>query len=200
MKFPIVIVWHRPVIVHIHIGPYFAFWENMYYVLITWITRRPCFLQAHISFRYFYESSSQFLRVLMLWVIRKTTIFMVISREDITFVAEKARSRIRCIYLPNSIDVRSFQQSVSQVRKWIKRKKDISVLFLGGSGAIHKGLFDFLGAIRPLGRSHPKLVTTNLFPPKRGLSCGSDRRMLGVPFSPDQESRRCRSYDTSSIG
>ena len=156
-KFPFTILWHRPAIVHIHTGPYLSFWESAYYVLITWVVGRSCCLQAHFSFRYFYESSGPCLRTAMLWVIRKTTIFVVISREDITFVEEKDKRRIHCIYLPNSIDVRSFQQSVSQVRKRIKRKEDIVVLFLGGSGAIHKGLFDFLGAIRLLGRSHPRL-------------------------------------------
>ena len=49
-------------------------------------------------------------------------------------------------------------------------------------------------------RSYPYVVTTNVFPLERGLSCGSDRRLLRRSETPAEESRRCRAGDTASMG
>jgi glycosyltransferase involved in cell wall biosynthesis len=154
--FPFILLWHRPMLVHIHSAPFLVFWETAYYVLITRLLRMTCGLQFHFSFRHIYEISGSWQRAAMLWVIRKSTVFIVICKDDVAFIAERSANCIRCVYLPNFIDVYCFQPLISQARERIK-KEDIVVLFLGGSEAIRKGFLDLLHAIRTLRTPQLKL-------------------------------------------
>jgi glycosyltransferase involved in cell wall biosynthesis len=151
--FPFVVLFHKPVIIHIHTAQFLVFWETAYYVFVARAFRILCVLQFHASFRYFYQVSRPCLCVLMLWVLCKVNICLLISTEDLEFVREKTRRSIKCVYLPNFIEVDAFQEVVNQARKRFRRGKDIAVLFLGGSEAAHKGLFDLLRAICMLDRS-----------------------------------------------
>jgi glycosyltransferase involved in cell wall biosynthesis len=155
--FPFILFWHRPILVHIHTAPFLVFWETAYYALITRILRIACNLQFHFSFRHFYESSGFLPRAAMLWIIRRSSVFIVICKEDVTFIAEKSGNRMPCVYLPNFVDVDGFWPLVRQARARIAHKEDIVVLFLGGSEAIRKGFLDLLQAMCTLRTSRLNL-------------------------------------------
>ena len=151
--FPIVVFWHRPAIIHIHSAPFLVFWETAYYVFIARILRIPCCLQFHSSLRHFYEMSGPTLRTAIFHVISMAKAFVVVCREDMGLVAEKAGDNTRCFYLPNFIDVGTFQRSITRARGQVQPERNIAILFLGGSDAVHKGLNDLLSVVRLLGRS-----------------------------------------------
>ena len=145
--FPLTLLRTRPAIVHIHTSPYLVFWETAYYVLVTRLFRRPSILQFHFSFPMFYEASSPWVRVAILWIIRQVTVFAVICSADKRYLAENIEARLPCVYLPNFIDVGDFQREVELVREGMGARQEVGVLFLGGSEAIRKGLHDLLHAI-----------------------------------------------------
>jgi len=175
MSFPFVVLRKRPAIIHIHTSPFLVFWETMIYVLVARLFGKACVLQFHFSFKYFYEASASWLRSVMLWVIRRTTVFIVICKEDVGFLAEKSAT-VRCCYLSNFIDVASFQHSVNRVRSKIKTRKEVVVFFLGGSDSIRKGFIDLLAAIREIGR--PKF-------PVRFLMAGVPREQVELELPPE---------------
>ncbi|MEW6301265.1 MAG: glycosyltransferase family 4 protein, partial [Thermodesulfobacteriota bacterium] len=148
--FPFVVLWHRPAFVHIHTAPFLVFWETAYYALMARALRRRCGLQFHFSFRHFYEASGPWARAAVVWILRRVDVFIVICREDVPCVAETTHDGVRCVYLPNFIDVATFRQAVDRARTSEKKTPEVTVLFVGGSEAMRKGLGNLLRAVRLL--------------------------------------------------
>jgi glycosyltransferase involved in cell wall biosynthesis len=148
--FPLVLLRQRPAIVHIHTAQFLVFWETAYYVLVTQLFRLPCILQFHASFRRFYEASGPWLRAAIRWIMRRATVFVVICTEDKAYITQKIKDGLPCVYLPNFINVRIFQLEVELARERIGKSQEVTLLFLGGSESIHKGLFELLEAMRRL--------------------------------------------------
>jgi glycosyltransferase involved in cell wall biosynthesis len=171
ITFPIIVLWHRPAIIHLHTAQFLVFWETTYYVFVSRALRVPCCLQFHASFQYFYEKSRPCLRTMILSILRRADVCALLCKKDVEFLREKSAGDIRCCYLPNFIQVRAIEESVPQVRKRAKRAENIVVLFLGGSEAAHKGLFDLLSAICILGRLQLGLRFHLIAVPREEVNC-----------------------------
>ena len=169
--FPIILLCRRPSIIHLHTAQFLVFWETTYYLFISYALQIPCCLQFHASFQYFYEQSRPCLRTMILAILRKANVCALISKKDIEFLREKSGGDIRCYYLPNFIEVKAIEAPVSQVRKTVERAENIAVLFLGGSEAAHKGLFDLLSAISILGRLQLGLQFHLIAVPREEIAC-----------------------------
>ena len=100
MEFPVLLLKERPTLVHIHTAPYWVFWETAWYVLVSKLFRVPCALQMHFSFRFFYEGSPWFLRRIMLWILRRTSVFVVICQDDILCLKEQGAKDINTAISP----------------------------------------------------------------------------------------------------
>ena len=144
MKFPAVLLKERPTLVHIHTAPYWVFWETAWYVLVSKLFSVPCALQMHFSFRFFYEDSPWFFRRIMLWILRMTSVFVVICNDDIFFLKELGANDINVTYLPNFVDVKNIQYEIKNIISEKSCEGLLEVLFLGGSDSIRKGLRELL--------------------------------------------------------
>ncbi len=155
--FPFTLWWQRPAVVHIHTAQFLVFWETAYYILVTRLRRRPCAVQFHYSFRLFYDVSGPWLRAAMLWIIRRTSVFVVICKDDQALLTPHTQDGPLCVYLPNFIPVEAFQRTVHWARGRLVKGDEVGVLFLGVSESIRKGLLDLVEAIRLLQPARPKL-------------------------------------------
>jgi glycosyltransferase involved in cell wall biosynthesis len=149
VSFPVKVLVHRPGIIHIHTAPYLVFWETTVYVLVARLFRIPCILHFHSSLRHFLETSGSRVRAGILWVIRRSSVFAVICKEDLQLF-RKGRGTTQWVYLPNFMAIDTFRHSVDVVREPVQPHREISLLFLGGSDAAHKGFLDLLHAVRSL--------------------------------------------------
>ncbi|HSF18508.1 MAG TPA: glycosyltransferase family 4 protein [Vicinamibacteria bacterium] len=158
LTFPWLLWKSRPSLIHLHTSPYWSFWESAVYLLEGRLAGVPCVLQFHFSFRAIYEKSSSLSRRLMLWVVRRSRVFVVICHEDLKFLDSLSRASALVVYVPNGVDVRRIQSEVAAARR-----KDASgegspeVLFLGGSETVRKGLPELLQAVPALVSRFPGL-------------------------------------------
>lgn len=157
-QFPLVLLKQQPDLVHIHTSPYWVFWETSLYVLACRVLSVPCALQMHFSFRFFYEKSPRFLRFLMLRILRLTSVFVVICKDDIECLKEIGAADIPVFYLPNCIDVKNVQANVRRFSHSRVQNGRLEVLFLGGSEAVRKGLLELLLTIPAFTPRFPELV------------------------------------------
>jgi glycosyltransferase involved in cell wall biosynthesis len=153
--FPLELLRFSPAIVHIHTAPYWVYWETAIYVAVCRIFGIPCALQLHYSFELFYSSCSPILRRLVLWVLRLTTVFVVICTKDQQFLKEIGATRIATTYLPNCVDVQGLQLSSGRTLRARSRGTDLEVIFLGGSDTKRKGLPELLKAIPTIAQRFP---------------------------------------------
>jgi glycosyltransferase involved in cell wall biosynthesis len=155
LLFPLELLRFRPAIVHIHTAPYWVFWETAIYVAVCRIFGIPCALQLHYSFELFYSSCSPVSRRMVLWVLRLTTVFVVICTDDQRFLKEIGAARIATTYLPNCVDVQGLHLSTGGTLPARNRGTDLEVLFLGGSDTKRKGLPELLKAIPAIAQRFP---------------------------------------------
>lgn len=153
--FPLELLRFRPAIVHIHTAPYWVYWETAIYLAACKICHIPCALQLHYSFELFYSSCSPVLQRLVLWVLRLTTVFVVICKKDQQFLEEIGASWITTIYLPNCVDVQGLRRSSAQTLQARTHREDLEVLFMGGSDTKRKGLPELLKAIPAIVQRFP---------------------------------------------
>lgn len=156
LQFPLVLFREHPDIVHIHTAPYWVFWETTLYLLACRLAGVRCALQMHFSFRYFYDNSPRILRNLMLSVLRLSSLFVVICRDDIEFLREIGAEDIPTFYLPNCVDVGRIQ-AITENSAAVEEKTFPEILFLGGSDTVRKGLPELLLTIPFLVERFPEL-------------------------------------------
>ena len=157
VEFPVLLLKKRPTLVHIHTAPYWVFWETAWYVLASKLFRVPCALQMHFSFRFFYEGSPWFLRRIMLWILRRTSVFVVICQDDILCLKELGAKDIKTVYLPNFVDVKKIQAEIKEIISAQLCKSSLEILFLGGSDSIRKGLRELLFTIPSVVKEVPNV-------------------------------------------
>ncbi|HXV64076.1 MAG TPA: glycosyltransferase family 4 protein [Vicinamibacteria bacterium] len=160
LTFPWLLWKSRPSLIHLHTSPYWSFWESAIYLLEGRLAGVPCVLQFHFSFRAIYDKSSSLSRRLMLWVVRRSRVFVVICHEDLEFLDSLSGAGALVVYVPNGVDVRRIQSEVAAARQENAGGEggpDPEVLFLGGSETVRKGLPELLQALPTLVSRFPGL-------------------------------------------
>jgi glycosyltransferase involved in cell wall biosynthesis len=144
IKFPITLVIRNPKLVHIHTPDYWPFWESSIYVFVSRIFRRKTIVHIHATtFDKFYQNSNALLK----YLIRKTLnisdkIIVLSSRWKNLFV--KLVPERKLVVVPNAVKAAMFN---NQWRRRSIKSNVVKVLFVGGTEAKRKGVYDVLKAI-----------------------------------------------------
>lgn len=169
-QFPLVLLWERPDIVHIHSTPYWVFWETVFYLVASRLAAVPCVFQIHFSFRYFFDDSTKIFQKLILSVLRLASVFVVICRDDLAFLGQIGAQDIPTFYLPNCVDVARIQGGTRVKSLDFEEKKSLEILFFGGSDTVRKGLPELLSTVPCLVQRFPELHFRLVAVPKHFVS------------------------------
>ena len=144
IEFPFMLIIKNPRIIHIHTTDYWPFWESSIYVLVSKIFSRRTILHIHSPFfNRFYENGSDLLKFLIIRTLNSADKVIVLSLGWKKFFT-KLISEEKLIVIPNTIKASKFMKhtKIKPIEKFT-----IKVIFIGGSEAKRKGIFDILKAI-----------------------------------------------------
>ncbi|MGD0451259.1 MAG: glycosyltransferase family 4 protein [Candidatus Bathyarchaeia archaeon] len=157
MAFPFSIVKNRPDIVHINTASYWPFWENALYVIVSKILLKRTILHIHGGeFDKFYQGSNLFSKTLIRRVMNLPERIIVLSPTWGRFFSNVLPSK-KISILGNFADV-SLYSNFDVDSKFSSDKVD--VLFIGGTEAKRKGLYDFVEAASLVAKQCPNVFFT----------------------------------------
>jgi glycosyltransferase involved in cell wall biosynthesis len=144
LSFPLVLLRKRSDIVHINTASYWSFWENAFYLLVSRAFSRKTILHIHGGgFKEFYQDSNCFSKFLIRKTLGLSHEVIVLSPSWGKFL-EGLLAKDRIAVIENFVDLSQFH---TYVRKYDASKRPITVLFVGGTAAKEKGLYDIINAI-----------------------------------------------------
>jgi len=144
LTFPFALLKNRPDIVHINTASYWPFWENATYIVISKIFFKKTILHIHGGrFEKFYENSNYLSKFLIRRVINLPNKVIVLSLSWRKFLV-KIMPENNIAIIGNFIDPSEFEELQDENRS---SNEKVTVLFVGGSGAKEKGLYDVINAI-----------------------------------------------------
>lgn len=141
--FPFVLAKRNPKIVHIHTTDYWPFWESSFYIFISKMFHRKVVLHIHAtSFDKFYQNSNSLIKHLIKRTLNITDKTIVLSSRSKSFFAKLVPEH-RLKVIPNSVKCALFN---NETQRHVKSNV-VKVLFIGGTEAKRKGMYDVLRAI-----------------------------------------------------
>jgi glycosyltransferase involved in cell wall biosynthesis len=148
--FPLILLKHKPSIVHIAATSHFVFWEDSYYLLVSKIFKKKIFIHYLGSFDIFYYSVGNFQKCIIKYILKKSDRIGVLSLKVKKIICSFFDSN-KIILLPSSIDYSLFTNN-----KVFNLPNDnyIKILFLGGFDSYKKGIIDVIKAM-------PKILKKN---------------------------------------
>ena len=142
--FPLILIMKKPDIVHIHTSDYWMFWESLIYVSISKIFKKKIILHVHAhSFNVFYEAGGD---------VQKKIIDITLLKSDRVIVLSKLQKEFFKSFIPyeklmvvsNVVDLEMID---GYMKKDINKGDEIKILFIGGTEAKRKGIYDVVKAI-----------------------------------------------------
>lgn len=142
LTFPFSLIRKRPNIVHIHTASYWSFWENAFYVVIARAFCRKTILHIHGgTFDKFYLKSNNLSKFVMRWIMNLSNVVIVLSPTWENFFGALLPSKKLAI-VGNYVDTLLYDNDA----KSTFGSKEINVMFIGGSEAKRKGVYDLIAA------------------------------------------------------
>lgn len=148
--FPISLAKRNPKIVHIHTTDYLPFWESSIYIFLSKMFHRKIVLHIHAtSFDKFYENGNSLLKYLTRETLNIADKIIVLSSRSKSFFA-KLVPEYKLAVIPNAVKGAIF---CNELKRHIKSNV-VKVLFIGGTEAKRKGVYDVLRAIPVVAEKH----------------------------------------------
>ena len=153
--YPFVLTKYRPSIIHIAATSNLVFWENSYYLTISKLFRKKIFIHYLGSFDIFYNSSGEFQKNLIRYVLKKSDKIGVLSLKVKKIISSFIDPN-NIIMLPSSIDYSVFDNN----NKVLDLPNDnyTKILFLGGFDAYKKGILDIIKAFPEILGKNKKIL------------------------------------------
>lgn len=144
IKLPFILMIKKPDIVHLHTSDYFTFWESLIYIILLKIFRKKVILHIHAhSFNKFYEAGGNAQKKAITITLMKVDRVVVLSHLQKEFFKKiLPKDRLTVIY--NSIDINMIDKHLIN---YVKNDDEIKVIFIGGTEAKRKGIYDIFKAI-----------------------------------------------------
>jgi glycosyltransferase involved in cell wall biosynthesis len=141
--FPISLAKRNPKIVHIHTTDYWPFWESSIYIFLSKMFHKKTVLHIHAtSFDKFYKNGNSLLKYLTRKTLNIADKIIVLSSRSKSFFA-KLVPEYKLAVIPNAVKGAIFD---NELKSHIKSNV-VKVLFIGGTEAKRKGVYDVLKAI-----------------------------------------------------
>lgn len=156
IKFPIILITKKPSIIHINTAGYWAFLESSVYVLLSKLFLKKVIFHIHAnSFDSYYLNSSYLMKLFIKNVLNISDKVIVLSNYWKTFFINKiGLSEDNICIVHNAILFSKFQSK--ETKKNIS-SKNVNVLFLGGTDAKRKGVYDILKSIPLVINNYPEV-------------------------------------------
>lgn len=139
MIFPFVILHEKPKIIHVHTPDYLPFWESSIYVFVSRLLRKKVLLHIHATnFDKFFSDGNNVTKLLITKILASVDNVIVLSRRRKTFFSAIAPTA-KLAVIPNTVRLRN---NIKQCQS-----SQIKVLFIGGTEAKRKGVYDLIKAI-----------------------------------------------------
>ena len=152
------IIFYKVKIVHIHSASDFSFYRKIIFILICNFFSIKVLMHIHGGkFVYFFNKSNNFIKKLILFVLKKTHKIIILNLKFKNFFKKLNLNKKTCI-IPNSIELNKGNNS-----KKYKDKKNI--LFLGNLSK-NKGILDLFKAIQIIIRNKKNI---------KFIFCGPDK-------------------------
>jgi len=145
VRFPFVLFWERPHIVHINGLNHWPFWEYGIYVLISKICFRRVVYHYHDSFDLFYLPSGRLSKWLIRRILQMSDTLIVLSLKVKKIVLDFMEEG-KVYFIPSSVKTSYFSERPESSEKLYGDREKINVLFVGGQYPFRKGISDILKA------------------------------------------------------
>lgn len=141
--FPISLAKGNLKLVHIHTPDYWPFWESLIYVFFSKLSHKKIVFHIHAtSFDKFYENGNALVKYLIKKTLGIPDKIIILSSRSKSFFA-KLVPEYKLSVMPNSVKCVAFN---NELQKHVKSNL-VKVLFIGGTEAKRKGIYDVLRAI-----------------------------------------------------
>jgi glycosyltransferase involved in cell wall biosynthesis len=142
--FPLILIIKKPDIIHIHTSDYWMFWESLIYISISKIFRKKIILHVHAhSFNVFYEAGGDVQKKIINITLLKSDQVIVLSKLQKEFF-KKFIPYEKLMVVPNVVDLKMIDE---YMKNDIDKGDKVNVLFIGGTEAKRKGIYDVIKAI-----------------------------------------------------
>lgn len=158
LAFPFILLRHRPEIVHINTASYWSFWENALYVIMSRVFFRKTILHIHGGkFEVFYENSNYLVKSSMRGILNLPNKVIVLSSSWKRFLA-KLVPECKISIVQNYVDLSAFGTFHGEDKSSDGTNGVVTVLFVGGSEAKGKGLYDVVNAVSLVAKQSRNVV------------------------------------------
>jgi len=141
--FPVVLAKRNPKIVHIHTPDYWPFWESSIYIFFSKMSHRKIVLHIHAtSFDKFYKNGNSLGKYFIRKTLNIADKIIVLSSRSKSFFAELV-PEYKLAVIPNTVKGTILYNGLQRHVK----SDVVKVLFIGGTEAKRKGIYDILKAI-----------------------------------------------------
>lgn len=154
--FPIILLIKKPDIIHIHTPSYWSFLENSYYVLVSKLFKKKVILHIHGgAFDHFYLNSSHVMKFYIKYIMSLSNRVVSLSEGWKSFFVVKIGLDENLVsIIRNGVIFTNY--NISQEPK-VKNGK-FTVLFIGGTDAKRKGIYDIIKAIPYVIEAYPDVI------------------------------------------
>jgi len=147
IKYPFVLIFNNPKIIHIHTTDYFQFWENYLHIIISKIFNKKIILHIHsTNFSMFYEQSGNLARYFIQNAFSLINVLILLSDNQKKFFT-KILSSEKIHVLPNFVDKDLYKFTLDDNKMTSKHDHTIDIVFIGGEESKRKGIYDVIKSI-----------------------------------------------------
>lgn len=145
----------RPHIMHVPLTSFWAFWKDIFFILIARALGMKVVAHLHGGvFDRYYRESRPWVRHLIGWSMTKANVIIALSGQWKKFLLDEVRADLRVEIVPNSVDRAFARASLEDTQPLPAFGK--TVLFVGGLGR-RKGVYDILKAVPIVAERFPKV-------------------------------------------
>jgi glycosyltransferase involved in cell wall biosynthesis len=154
IRFPFVLIFKNPNIIHIGGTSYFMFWEKSFYILISKLFRKKVLLHFLGALDQYYNSAGNTEKKYIRFILKKTDKLALLS-DKVKVVVKQFVPEEKLIVIRSSVDISKFFES--DVKMDFYNNQFTDFLFLGGADPKRKGLDVIVRAIPLVLKENPNV-------------------------------------------